>query len=188
LERTPAVEQQEKVARQAQILGDVMKIVTGLLAGVGVLAMAQVAQAAVPKISGVYIVSISNVCQDKISLTKSGSGNVTDVNKATSAQFEETIAKATFVLSNHTFSYTGTRVYGDNLLITGKAGKVITEGPDTLPEGSPWSNTASTLTLAGNVFAVLYGAVNASGVATSAMFQRKDGNCVTKGIAIRQTP
>jgi hypothetical protein len=162
-----------------------MRIATGLLAGVAVLAMLQVAHAAVPKISGVYIVSISNTCQDKISLTKNGTGAVTDVNKATSAQFEETIAKATFTLP-HAFSYAGTRVSGDNLLIVGKGGKVIAEGPDNLA-GSSYSNTATTLTLAGNVFGVLYGAVNASGIATSAMFQRKDGNCVTKGIAIRQT-
>lgn len=163
-----------------------MKIGTGLFSAIAVLAMLQVAQAAVPKISGVYIVSISNTCQDKISLTKSGTGNVTDVNKATSAQFEETIAKATFTLSTHAFSYVGTRVGGDNLLIVGKGGQAIAEGPDNLPSSS-YSNTATTLTLAGNVFGVLYGAVNPSGIATSAMFQRKDGNCVTKGIAIRQT-
>jgi hypothetical protein len=168
-----------------KLLGYVMKNATGLLAGVAVLAMLQVAHAAVPKISGAYIVSISNTCQDKISLTKNGTA-VTDVNKATSAQFEETIAKATFTLP-HAFSYAGTRVSGDNLLIVGKGGQVIAEGPDNLSSSS-YSNTATTLTLAGNVFGVLYGAVNASGIATSAMFQRKDGNCVTKGIAIRQTP
>ena len=174
--------------RTAQICwGNSMKIATGLSAGVAMLAMLQVAHAVTPKISGVYIVSVSNTCQDKISLTKNGTGAVTDVNKATSAQFEETIAKATFNATNHTFSYTGTRVYGDNLLIVGKAGQVITEGPDTLPVGTAFSNTATTLTLAGNVFGVLYGAVNAGGIATSAMFQKKDGNCVTKGIAIRQT-
>jgi hypothetical protein len=163
-----------------------MKIATGLWAGIAVLTMMQAAQAATPKMSGVYIVSISNVCQDKISVTKSGMGNVTDVNKAATAQFEETIAKATFTLATHAFSYSGTRVSGDNLLIVGKGGKVIAEGPDNLPS-STYSNNATTLTLAGNVFGVLYGAVNANGVATSAMFQRKDGNCVTKGIAIRQT-
>src|SRR4051812_46112363 len=164
-----------------------MKIASGLLAGVAVLAMVQVAHAAVPKISGVYIVSISNTCQDKISLTKNGTGGVTDVNKATSAQFEETIAKATFTLATHAFSYAGTRVFGDNILIVGKTGKVITEGPDTLPS-STYANNATTVTLAGNVFGILYGAVNAGGVATSFMFQRKDGICVTKGIALRQTP
>jgi hypothetical protein len=161
-----------------------MKITTGLLAGVAVLAMAQAAQAAPPKISGVYIVSISNVCQEKLSVTKSGGTNVTDINKLNSAQFEETIAKATFTLGTHKFSYTGTRVFGDNILIVGKGGKVITEGPDDLPI-STYSNDPTTVTLAGNIFKVIYGAVTSGGVANSFMFQRKDGICVTKGVAVR---
>jgi hypothetical protein len=165
-------------------MGDVMKIATGLLAVVAALGMLQVAHAAVPKISGAYIVSVSNTCQEQIKLTKSGV-NVTDVNKTLQGQFEETIAKATFNATAGTFGYVGTRVHGDNMLIFGKGGQAIIEGPDTLPSNTAYSNDTATVTLGGNVFKVIYGAVTAAGVANSFMFQRKDGNCVTKGIAVR---
>ncbi len=162
-----------------------MKIAVHMVGMIGAsLAMAQTAQAAVPKISGLYIVSVSNTCQESIKATKSGGGNVTDISKNLTGQFEETIAKATFTLSTHVFAYTGTRVQGDNMLIFGKGGLAIVEGPDVQPS-SAYSNDATTVTLAGNIFTVIYGAVTAAGVANSFMFQKKDGNCVTKGIAVR---
>jgi|GEM_PF-6480629 len=74
-----------------------MKITTGLVAGVAVLAMAQTAHAA-PKVSGKYILMSFSQCQARFTTTQDGTG-VTSLTPGTGGEINIAVGSITFPAS-----------------------------------------------------------------------------------------
>ncbi len=157
-----------------------MKIATGIFAAVAALAMAQPAQAAAPKFQGVYTLSLSTICQLRLTMTKDGAGKVTDLNQTLfDNRLEEDLATATFNPTTKKVTLKGFGVFGTALLISGKPGNLLKEQVIDFTN-MPYSNTDTTPTLFSEPSKIIYGSVK-NGIVKHAVFQRHDENCAQKG-------
>jgi hypothetical protein len=144
--------------------------------------VASSAMAGAPNILGDYAISISTICQETLALTKSGA-NVTDVKRVGAAQFQESLVQVNF--ANQKFTYKGTKVFGDNTIIQGKAGILAKQTVDNQAVPKPYFADDVKLILNGKTYSLVYGAVDGTSAA-SFIFQRLEGKCAVKGIALRQ--
>jgi hypothetical protein len=123
-----------------------------------------------------------DICQETLALTKSGA-NVTDVKRVGAAQFQESLVQVNF--ANQKFTYKGTKVFGDNTIIQGKAGILAKQTVDNQAVPKPYFADDVKLILNGKTYSLVYGAVDGTSAA-SFIFQRLEGKCAVKGIALRQ--
>jgi hypothetical protein len=145
--------------------------------------VASSAMAGAPNILGDYAISISTICQETLALTKKA-GNVTDIKRLGAAQFEERLVQANFN-ANQTFTFKGTKVFGDNTIIQGQAGILAKQAVDNQAVAKPFFADDVKLILNGKTYNLVYGAVDGTS-AVSFIFQRLEGKCAVKGIALRQ--
>jgi hypothetical protein len=155
-----------------------MRIATGF-AIAAMFVTTQAAQAAAPKFQGVYTLSMSTICQLRLTMTKN-SGNVTDLNQTLfDNRLEEDLATATFNPTTKKVTIKGFGVFGTALLISGKPGNLLKEEVINFVN-VPYSNTATTINLFGDESRIIYGHVK-QGIVKQAVFQRHDKNCAQKG-------
>jgi hypothetical protein len=109
---------------------------------------------------------------------------VTDIKRVGAAQFEERLVEATF-MANQTFTYKGTKVFGDNTIIQGQAGILAKQAADNQAIAKPFFADDVKLILNGKTYNLVYGAVDGTS-AVSFIFQRLEAKCAVKGIALRQ--
>jgi hypothetical protein len=165
-----------------------MKITTGLLAGVAVLAMAQTAHAA-PKVAGKYILMSFSQCQARFTATPDGSGG-TLLNTVTGGEINIAVGSITFP---DTPASTGTATL-EMSIVSGAALRINTTGPTitTHLENAPGTFTInatnSTFTFDPNDDAAMtwtyragdYANTNVNGVArTLYMTRRENAQCLS---------
>lgn len=126
--------------------------------------------AAVPAISGKYALGASGTCQ----AIQSGSvvGLIESLNEL--ANFDSTTGMVKF---------TGTGIFGDLVVWTNGTSGYETK---TINQTQTYSNTATTVTVNGITYNIVYGPVK-NGIAQSAIYNGFDANgCPVTGVAIRQ--
>lgn len=158
------------------------------------------ALAATPIISGTYLVTIHSFCQPTVTANFAASGSDSFVdnlssNDASSDAFMQEILSATFNPAKGKVTVTGFQDEGSNLLLqftgarSGIFGSALTEQAST--GSSKYSNTATTLTVNGDVSNAFYGGIDGHGIAHSIIFMRLSGGqngttCSDQGEATRQ--
>ena len=175
-------------------LGDVMKISTGVLAGVAVLAMAQAAEAAPPKVSGKYALMSFTQCQAQFTTTSDAEG-VQSINPTQNGEINIAVGTMTFPntpASSGSASLEMSIVSGPALRINGSGGNILTHTenisgtfavtgnqPNSTFRLTPTGEPAMTWTLrAGNIV---------SGVArTLYMTRRETARCISGVTATKQ--
>jgi hypothetical protein len=158
-----------------------MKLATSIFTGAALAAMGQAAEAATPKLKGVYTISHTNICQVRLGLTKDGAGKVTDINHTLNdKRVEEDIGTATFNDATKKVSLKGVAVFGDAVLLAGKPGTAMKEKNLNF-NNLPYSNTDTTVTVFGGAYKVVYGRV-VGGIVKYAVGVARNENCVLKFI------
>lgn len=141
-----------------------------LFASIALALIAAPANAAVPKISGKYIVADSGTCQ----AIQDGSNPGLILSLIETANFDPATGMV---------KLTGVGVGGDLVVWSGGTAGYQTQ---TLSKTHSYSNTATTLTVNGNTLNIIYGAVK-NGIAQSAVINGVDGNgCVSTVTAIHE--
>jgi hypothetical protein len=143
-----------------------------IAASAAALLLAMPASAAVPKLSGNYMVDYNEICQAN---TNNGS--------ATSGETHSEALTVNFDPTSGTATLSGFDVNGA-LVVSGG----VTAGYATTPmSGSgPYSNTKTTITLGGATFNIFYGP-SKKGIVQSAVFNGiSSGNCAASATAIHQ--
>src|SRR5688500_6671153 len=80
------------------------------------------AQAAVPKLSGDYLITLTILCQGGLKVTKDGQGDVTALSSLYSARLESNIGAISFNHATKTASGGGFAVFGETLQVQGSSG------------------------------------------------------------------
>ena len=144
--------------------------------GLAILAIAfaspEARASATPKISGAYAVSYNEICQ---------AGNPSNPTRGVGETYSQ-ILVAAFDAKTKTVTFKGTSVNGP------------LTGPNVAPSraavdvaSTAYSNTATTITIGKTTYDIVYGPVNADGVATSAAFGGvSDGGCAASATALLQ--
>ena len=142
------------------------------------------AMAATPKIQGSYNISYIETCQIEFSTTGLGpvqSFNTVYNGKITHSLFSGTLKNGTAKLSG--FQIQGSMMIYDNI---NGAGSLVAKTPESIT--TPYSNTATTATLFGVTFGVLYNDVS-NGIAQSFTFtgipDSAPHHCAATGTATR---
>jgi hypothetical protein len=130
------------------------------------------APAAVPKLSGTYIVNYNEVCQ----------ASLVNGNNNTGESHSEALT-VTFDDSTKTATLSGIDIQGALVDMNGTPSG-YTQAP--LSGSGPYSNTKTTVTIDGTTFNIFYGPLK-KGVAQSAAFNGiTTGNCAASAMAILQ--
>jgi hypothetical protein len=165
-----------------------MKIATSILTGAALLAMAQAAQAAVPKVQGKYAYNSVSLCQALVTTNKDTQGKVTSVNPAQGGSISVDTGYITFpavAASSGTMSVAGNGFGGDTVRINNSG--VAIKPYSTNPSGT-FTLTGTTLTFAGQVFLMTYGNVVGGVARTINLVQNEKENprCINSITATKQ--
>jgi len=106
-------------------------------------AVAKVPVLLIPTLSGAYAVSYTEICQGYLSGSSTGS---------------VTVESVTATFTAHTLAIAGTKTAGDLVIPKGLVGGTFFQNP--VSKSYQYSNDATTLTLAGATFNIVYGAVS----------------------------
>jgi hypothetical protein len=176
-----------------------MKIACGLLAGLGILAMGQAAQAAPPKVTGKYAYLSINMCQASFTTTtdiyRLGSGTnapaIKTLSPANAGLMSASTGYITFTPAaagapNGTAAGSGVLVEGAALKINASGNPAWAQKADPIPS-STYSFTDTTFTLAGDVYQMTYGNV-VNTFAKTVNLLRREGttNCLIAITATKQ--
>ncbi|HET7679191.1 MAG TPA: hypothetical protein VFK79_03540 [Xanthobacteraceae bacterium] len=167
-----------------------MKMATGLLAGIAILATASAAQAA-PKVSGRYAINSTAFCQTLITVSKDAEQDVSGINSPNNGtissevgyiQFPNTAASSGDVsIASKGFEASAVRING-----AGFGVKPIT---NALGGSFSLTNTTFTLTVGSQnmVFTLAYGDVVGGVARTLYLVQRESATCLNTVIATKQS-
>jgi hypothetical protein len=114
---------------------------SGILASTA--ALAKVPVLLVPTLSGSYAVNYTEICQGYLSGSSPGS---------------VTVESVTATFAPHTLTIAGTKTSGDLVIPKGLVGGTFFQNP--VSKSYQYSSTATTLTLSGATFNIVYGAVS----------------------------
>ncbi len=152
-----------------------------------------------PLISGTYIVSLTSLCQltfdtkkdtETPSPSPQANGDIALLETIVNGNLEQSVGTATFDSGAGTMSFDGRAIHGDIWIYTNLPGGVVMEDiPDTITN-APYSNTATTLTINGQVYHAVYAGIS-GGIVQTAMFNTllssgPNNHCSIRGIAVKQ--
>lgn len=108
-------------------------------------------------LSGNYLTTYSEYCQPSLSIVYTG-GKVTQVNVNSAGSITNSVVVANFNPNTCTLQITGQQNNGSDLLLSDNIGNNFGTPFATSPvsQSDPYSNTATTVTIAGNVYQAIY--------------------------------